>query len=88
MSEVKWQASGLRVHQASDVTRDHLQLEADVVIVGSGAGGAVSAYELAKRTSPRISPTAWTPSIRIMAVRVTATAICWCFKGPVWEAPR
>ena len=49
MSEVKWQASGLRVHQASDVTRDHLQLEADVVIVGSGAGGAVSAYELAKR---------------------------------------
>ena len=49
MSEVKWQASGLRVHQASDVTRDHLQLEVDVVIVGSGAGGAVSAYELAKR---------------------------------------
>jgi choline dehydrogenase-like flavoprotein len=49
MSEVKWQASGLRVHQASDVTRDHLQLEADAVIVGSGAGGAVSAYELAKR---------------------------------------
>ena len=49
MSEVKWQASGLRVHQASDVTRDQLQLDADVVIVGSGAGGAVSAYELAKR---------------------------------------
>lgn len=49
MNDVKWQASGLRVHQASDVTREHLQLDADVVIVGSGAGGAVSAYELAKR---------------------------------------
>ncbi|MCG8392509.1 MAG: GMC family oxidoreductase [Pseudomonadales bacterium] len=49
MSEVKWQASGLNVHQASDVTQDRLNLDADVVIVGSGAGGAVSAYELARR---------------------------------------
>lgn len=49
MSEVKWQASGLRVHQASDVEGDQLHLDADVVIVGSGAGGAVSAYELARR---------------------------------------
>ena len=46
MSEVKWQASGLKVHEASDVTESHLELQADVVVVGSGAGGAVAAYEL------------------------------------------
>lgn len=49
-----WQASGLAVHQASDLTGkqpegERLKIEADVVIVGSGAGGAVSAYELARR---------------------------------------
>ncbi len=48
MSQVKWQASGLQVHQASDVTSEHIALEADVVVVGSGAGGAVTAYELAR----------------------------------------
>lgn len=40
---------GLKVVQASDVTGDRLELSADVVIIGSGAGGAVSAYELARR---------------------------------------
>lgn len=49
MSQVKWQASGLQVHQASDVTSEHIELEADVVVVGSGAGGAVTAYELARK---------------------------------------
>ncbi len=44
-----WQAQGLAVHQASDVANEHIDLHADVVIVGSGAGGAVSAYELARR---------------------------------------
>ena len=49
MSQVKWQASGLQVHQASDVAESHIALDADVVIVGSGAGGAVTAYELARQ---------------------------------------
>lgn len=38
----------LRVTQARDVAPGHLQLTADVVVVGSGAGGAVMAYELAR----------------------------------------
>lgn len=41
-------AQGLAVLQASDVTRDTLELNADAVIIGSGAGGAIAAYELAK----------------------------------------
>ncbi|WP_287962348.1 FAD-dependent oxidoreductase, partial [Alcanivorax sp.] len=48
-SSAKWQATGLAVHQASDVTDKNIEIQADVVIVGSGAGGAVSAYELARR---------------------------------------
>lgn len=40
--------SGLPVVQASDVTESRVELKADVVIVGSGAGGAVAAYELAR----------------------------------------
>lgn len=34
---------------AKDFTESHYQLEADVVVIGSGAGGAVAAYELARR---------------------------------------
>jgi len=36
-----------KVTQASDVRASELALEADVVVIGSGAGGAVAAYELA-----------------------------------------
>lgn len=39
---------GLAVVQAKDVTQATLELVADVVVVGSGAGGAVAAYELAR----------------------------------------
>lgn len=39
---------GLPVVQAKDVTQASLDLVADVVVVGSGAGGAVAAYELAR----------------------------------------
>ncbi|WP_101676184.1 GMC family oxidoreductase [Alloalcanivorax mobilis] len=49
MSAMKWQSSGLPVVQASDIAEATVNLEADVVIVGSGAGGAVTAYELARR---------------------------------------
>ncbi|MDP2228889.1 MAG: GMC family oxidoreductase [Moraxellaceae bacterium] len=41
-------ASGLAVTQAADVAQAQLTLTADVVVVGSGAGGAVAAYELAR----------------------------------------
>lgn len=41
-------ASGLKVTQAVDVKTARIDLKADVVVVGSGAGGAVAAYELAK----------------------------------------
>ncbi len=41
--------SGLAVTQAKDVRESRLTLDADVVIVGSGAGGAVTGYELARR---------------------------------------
>ncbi|MEP4394714.1 FAD-dependent oxidoreductase, partial [Marinobacter sp.] len=41
-------AHGLQVTQASDVTSENIELNADAVIIGSGAGGAIAAYELAK----------------------------------------
>lgn len=41
-------ARGLEVTQAADVTQDSISLQADAVVVGSGAGGAIAAYELAK----------------------------------------
>jgi choline dehydrogenase-like flavoprotein len=41
-------AHGLKVTQASDLRTERLELQADVVIVGSGAGGAIAAYELAR----------------------------------------
>lgn len=47
MAKKIWQSTGLQAVQARDVHQD-LSLQADVVIVGSGAGGAVMAYELAK----------------------------------------
>lgn len=40
---------GLQVTQASDVTSSSIHIKADAVIVGSGAGGAVTAYELASK---------------------------------------
>jgi len=45
-------ADRLPVHEAGDFTGDQT-LDADVVVVGSGAGGAVAAYELA-RTGKRV----------------------------------
>jgi choline dehydrogenase-like flavoprotein len=45
---VKVAKQGLKVTQASDITQDILHLKADAVIVGSGAGGAIAAYELAR----------------------------------------
>jgi len=40
---------GLKVTQAGDIKDSNIQLKADVVIVGSGAGGAIAAYELASK---------------------------------------
>jgi choline dehydrogenase-like flavoprotein len=45
---VKVAKQGLKVTQASDITQETLHLKADAVIVGSGAGGAIAAYELAR----------------------------------------
>lgn len=39
---------GLKAIRAADVADSNLHLRADAVVVGSGAGGAVAAYELAK----------------------------------------
>ena len=38
----------LKVKTAADISQTTLTLDADVVVVGSGAGGAVMAYEMAK----------------------------------------
>ncbi len=38
----------LNVKTSEDMTATELNIEADVVIIGSGAGGGISAYELAK----------------------------------------
>jgi choline dehydrogenase-like flavoprotein len=45
---IKIQKQGLKVTQASDVKDSRLTLKADAVVIGSGAGGAIAAYELAK----------------------------------------
>ncbi len=45
---VKVAQQGLKVTQASDITQETLHLKADAVIVGSGAGGAIATYELAR----------------------------------------
>ncbi|HSW16371.1 MAG TPA: FAD-dependent oxidoreductase, partial [Ramlibacter sp.] len=45
---VKVAKQGLKVTQASDITQPTLHLKADAVVVGSGAGGAIAAYELAR----------------------------------------
>ena len=39
---------GLQVTQASDITQSEINLQVDAVVVGSGAGGAIAAYELAR----------------------------------------
>lgn len=41
-------ATGLKVTQAADIDSARIELKADAVVIGSGAGGAVAAYELAK----------------------------------------
>ena len=45
---IKVEKQGLKVTQAADIKDSHLHLKADAVVVGSGAGGAIAAYELAK----------------------------------------
>lgn len=40
---------GLKVTQAADIKESRIALKADAVVVGSGAGGAIAAYELAAR---------------------------------------
>lgn len=39
---------GLPVTQATDVRDKELRLKADVIVVGSGSGGAIAAYEMAR----------------------------------------
>ena len=48
MAEMIATTHGLAVTQAKDVSQASIELVADVVVVGSGAGGAVAAYELAR----------------------------------------
>jgi choline dehydrogenase-like flavoprotein len=43
------QANTLNIHTAADIASGELNLKADVLIIGSGAGGAINAYELAKK---------------------------------------
>ena len=42
------QEQGMPVTQAKDLISENISLTADVVVIGSGAGGSVVAYELAK----------------------------------------
>lgn len=49
MSRVREIPRGLPVVRAEDISSSRLELSADVVVVGSGAGGAVAAYELARK---------------------------------------
>lgn len=39
---------GLKVTQASDIKTNNINLKVDAVVIGSGAGGAIAAYELAR----------------------------------------
>jgi choline dehydrogenase-like flavoprotein len=48
MSQKTVAPHGLTVTQAKDINTAELRLQADAVIVGSGAGGAVAAFELAR----------------------------------------
>ena len=40
---------GMNVIQASDTNEENIHLKVDAVVVGSGAGGAIAAYELASK---------------------------------------
>lgn len=48
MAEKIVSSHGLAVTQAKDIQQSALKINTDVVVIGSGAGGAVAAYELAK----------------------------------------
>ena len=43
------QNNKLNIKTAEDIQSSEVSLEADVVVIGSGAGGAINAYELAKQ---------------------------------------
>jgi choline dehydrogenase-like flavoprotein len=43
------QKNVLNIKTAADIQASNLNIEADVVVIGSGAGGAINAYELAKQ---------------------------------------
>ena len=43
------QNNKLNIKTAEDIQSSEVSLEADVVVIGSGAGGAINAYELANQ---------------------------------------
>lgn len=46
--QTELKANGLDVTEAANATETHYDLTVDAVVIGSGAGGAIAAYELAK----------------------------------------
>lgn len=47
-NHIEIKAHGLDVTEAATVSQEQFDLTADAVVIGSGAGGAIAAYELAK----------------------------------------